>query len=217
MLAIGQAQLFVQGIQNGSGLTDKTGIYVDDSIETVSLGKLEKGENTIVLSRSFGKVSTLEAVYLLGDFGVELNGRTYTVTAPVRELEFGDWTRQGLPFYGGNVTYKCVVEGNDEELSVMIPHFAQPVCTVGVDGVRTGTVALSPYTAPLGKLSKGKHLVEITAFGNRFNTFASLHMADPAARWYGPDAWRRKGTRFSYEYNVKPSGIITAPTLVKFE
>ncbi|MBQ5824830.1 MAG: hypothetical protein IIW48_08490 [Clostridia bacterium] len=195
----------------------KTGVYVDDSIETVSLGKLEKGENTIILSRSFGKVSTLEAVYLLGDFGVELKGRSCKVTAPVRELEFGDWTRQGLPFYGGNVTYKFVVEGNDEELSVMIPHFTQPVCTVSVDGVRMGTVALSPYTAPLGKLSKGKHLVEITAFGNRYNTFAALHMADPACRWYGPDAWRRKGTRWSYEYNVKPSGITTAPTLVKFE
>ncbi len=195
----------------------KTGSYVDESIETVTLGKLEKGENTIILSRSFGKVSTLEAVYLLGDFGVELKGRSCTVTEPVRELEFGDWTRQGLPFYGGNVTYKCVVEGNDEELSVVIPHFTQPVCTVSVDGVRTGTVALSPYTAPLGKLGKGKHLVEITAFGNRYNTFASLHMADPAARWYGPDAWRRKGTRWSYEYNVKPSGITAAPTLVKFE
>ncbi|MBQ8026996.1 MAG: hypothetical protein IJ261_02645 [Clostridia bacterium] len=195
----------------------KTGIYVDDSIETVSLGKLEKGENTIVISRSFGKVSTLEAVYLLGDFGVNLSGRTFCITAPVRELEFGDWTRQGLPFYGGNVTYKCTLNGNGEELSVMIPHFAQPVCTVDVDGVRMGTVALSPYTAPLGKLSEGEHLVEITAYGNRYNTFAALHLADPACAWYGPDAWRRSGTRFSYEYNVKPCGITAAPMLVKFE
>lgn len=194
----------------------KTGIYVDDSITTVSLGKLEKGENVIVLSRSFGKVSTLEAVYLLGDFGVELKGRNYKITAPVRELEFGDWTRQGLPFYGGNVTYKCKVNGNGEELGVMIPHFAQPVCTVSVDGKRVGTVALAPYTATLGKLSEGEHLVEITAFGNRFNTFAALHMVDPACRWYGPDAWRRKGTRWSYEYNVKPSGITAAPMLVQF-
>ena len=194
----------------------KTGVYVDDSIETVSLGKLEKGENTIILSRSFGKVSTLEAVYLLGDFGVDLNGRNYKITAPVRELEFGDWTRQGLPFYGGNVTYKCKVNGNGDELGVMIPHFAQPVCTVSVDGKRVGTVALAPYTATLGKLTEGEHLVEITAFGNRFNTFAALHMADPACLWYGPDAWRRKGTRWSYEYNVKPSGITAAPILVQF-
>ena len=88
---------------------------------------------------------------------------------------------------------------------------------VSVDGERVGTVALAPYTASLGKLDEGEHLVEITAFGNRFNTFAALHMVDPACRWYGPDAWRRKGTRWSYEYNVKPSGITTAPTLVKFE
>ena len=120
------------------------GYYVDESITVVNLGKLEKGENTIVLSRSFGKVSTLEAVYLLGDFGVDLKGRTFKITAPVRELEFGDWTRQGLPFYGGNVTYKCKVNGNGEELGVMIPHFAQPVCTVSVDGERGGTVALAP-------------------------------------------------------------------------
>ena len=192
------------------------GYYVDESITVVNLGKLEKGENTIVLSRSFGKVSTLEAVYLLGDFGVDLKGRTFKITAPVRELEFGDWTRQGLPFYGGNVTYKCKVNGNGEELGVMIPHFAQPVCTVSVDGERVGTVALAPYTASLGKLDEGEHLVEITAFGNRFNTFAALHMVDPACRWYGPDAWRRKGTRWSYEYNVKPSGITASPILVQF-
>lgn len=192
------------------------GYYVDESITVVNLGKLEKGENTIVLSRSFGKVSTLEAVYLLGDFGVDLKGRTFKITAPVRELEFGDWTRQGLPFYGGNVTYKCKVNGNGEELGVMIPHFAQPVCTVSVDGERVGTVALAPYTASLGKLDEGEHLVEITAFGNRFNTFAALHMVDPVCRWYGPDAWRRKGTRWSYEYNVKPSGITAAPILVQF-
>lgn len=194
-----------------------TGIYVDDSITTVALGKLEKGENTVVISRSFGKVSTLEAVYLLGDFGVSLAGSTYKITAPVRELEFGDWTRQGLPFYGGNVTYKCSVKGNGEELGVMIPHFAQPVCTVSVDGKRTGTVALSPYTAPLGKLDEGEHLVEITAYGNRYNTFGALHMADPARSWYGPDAWRTNGTRWSYEYVIKSSGILSAPILVKFE
>ncbi len=194
-----------------------TGKYVDDSIDIVTLGKLEKGENVIVLSRAFGKVSTLEACYLLGDFGVELKGRSIRVTEPVRELEFGDWTRQGLPFYGGNVTYKLKIQGGDDNLSVMIPHFEQPVCTVSVDGKRTGTVALSPYSAPLGKLGEGEHTVEITAFGNRFNTFAALHMYDEAARWYGPDKWRVKGARWSYEYNVRRSGITATPLLVKYE
>ena len=194
-----------------------TGKYVDDSIDIVKLGKLEKGENVIVLSRAFGKVSTLEACYLLGDFGVEVKGRSVKVTEPVRELEFGDWTRQGLPFYGGNVTYKLKIQGGDDNLSVMIPHFEQPVCTVSVDGRRMGTIALSPYSAPLGKLGEGEHTLEITAFGNRYNTFAALHMHDEATRWYGPDAWRRKSTRWSYEYNVRKSGITATPMLVKYE
>lgn len=194
-----------------------TGKYVDDSIDIVTLGKLEKGENVIVLSRAFGKVSTLEACYLLGDFGVEVKGRSAKLIAPVRELEFGDWTRQGLPFYGGNVTYKLKLKGGSDNLSVMIPHFEQPVCTLSVDGKRMGTIALSPYSAPLGKLDEGEHTVEITAFGNRFNTFAALHMADPAARWHGPDKWRLKGARWTYEYNIRKSGITSTPLLVKCE
>ncbi|MBR6620006.1 MAG: hypothetical protein IKK85_06655 [Clostridia bacterium] len=203
---------------NGKAVdTVSTGKYVDDSIDIIALGKLEKGENIIVVSRAFGKVSTLEAMYLLGDFGVDLKGRTYTITAPVRELEFGDWTRQGLPFYGGNVTYKFTVQGGEDELHVMVPHFEQPVCTLTVDGKRMGTIALSPYTAPLGKLSEGEHSVELTAYGNRYNTFAALHMADPACRWYGPDAWRRRGTRKAYEYQIKKAGITTTPMLVKYE
>ena len=203
---------------NGKSVeTVSTGKYVDDSIDIVKLGRLEKGENVIVLSRAFGKVSTLENCFLLGDFGVEVKGRSVRVTEPVREIEFGDLTRQGLPFYGGNVTYRMKLQGGEDNLSVMIPHFEQPVCAVFVDGKRTGTVALSPYSAPLGKLGEGEHTVEITAFGNRYNTFGALHRYDDAARWYGPNAWRTSGTRWSYEYQLRASGITSTPMLVKYE
>ncbi len=194
-----------------------TGKYVDDSIDVVALGKLEKGENELIITRSFGKVSTLEAIYLLGDFGVELKGRSAKVIAPVRELEFGDWTRQGLPFYGGNVTYKLKIEGNGKELGIMAPHFKQPACAVDVDGERKGLIAISPYTVNLGALSQGEHSLEITAFGNRYNTFGALHSCDYANSWHGPNTWRMDGNSFCYEYSLKVCGILVTPKVVEIK
>ena len=195
---------------------DKTdrGEYVDSSIRVIALGELKKGENILTVSRPFGPVSTLEACYLLGDFGVEVYGRKAVVTAPVRKLYFGDQTRQGLAFYGGNVTYKFRMT-TDKDMALAIKHFAQPLCAVRVDGKRLGTVALAPYQVSFESVEPGEHEIEITAFGNRFNTFGALHSADHANKWHGPDAWRKKGDRWSYEYLLKPAGILVAPEILK--
>lgn len=190
------------------------GKYVDDSIDVIKLGKLEKGTNEILLTRSFGEISTVEACFLLGDFGVKLYGEEFTVTEPVKELYFGDWTSQGLPFYGGNVTYK-IKQYLEKGSGICIPHFEQPVCTVDVDGVRKGTIAISPYTVYFNDIEDGEHNVEITAYGNRFNTFGALHSYDFADNWHGPGAWRKDGFCYALQYNIKKCGIITAPYIVK--
>lgn len=202
---------------NGKAIENKpNGKFVDDSIDKICLGKLNKGRNELYISRSFGEVSTLEACYLLGDFGVEVAGTSFKITAPVRSLEFGDWTRQGLPFYGGNVTYKLQLNAPSDS-HIMLNQSVQPVCSVSVDGSKGNIVALSPYTAPLGDISSGEHTVAIKAYGNRFNTFGALHNADIACRWHGPDAWRRRDTRWTNEYRLLPCGILTAPLLVNFD
>ena len=200
---------------NGSPV-DKTvlGEYVDSSIQIIALGKLNKGENVLTVTRPFGAVSTLEACYLLGDFGVAVCGRKAKITAPVRKLYFGDQTRQGLAFYGGNVTYKFKLK-TDRDTALAIKHFAQPLCAVNVDGERLGVAALAPYTVSFASVEPGEHEIEITAFGNHFNTFGALHSADFANKWHGPDAWRKKGDRWSYEYLLKPAGILVAPEILK--
>ena len=44
-------------------------------------------------------------MYLLGNFGVELNTFAATITAPITSLMLGDITLQGFPFYAGNIKY----------------------------------------------------------------------------------------------------------------
>ena len=40
-----------------------------------------------------------------------------------------------------------------------------------VDGKEAGYIAFSPYEVSLGELPSGEHLLELTVFGNRVNTF----------------------------------------------
>jgi hypothetical protein len=94
-------------------------------------------------------------------------------------------------------------------------HFAQPVLGVALDGQDRGVIAISPWRAELGALAAGTHRLDITAFGNRMNTFGALHNCDYAARMCGPDAWRCKDHTWTYEYRLRENGVLAAARLVE--
>jgi hypothetical protein len=189
------------------------GWYVDEAIQTVVLGPLRGGENLLELEIPFGKITPTEVCYLLGDFGAEVRGRFASVIAPVRELAFGDWTGQGLPFYGGSVTYHAVIQGAGSPLALEVPHFTLPVLGVDLDGARRGVIAISPWRCDLGSPPAGDHALDIVAFGNRLNTFGMLHNANFTETWVGPNCWREHGCHWTYEYRLTPSGILVAPEI----
>ena len=55
------------------------GYYVDFSITKVNVGKINKGENTIVIKKPFNVISCVENMFLLGNFGVKVLGDTVNV------------------------------------------------------------------------------------------------------------------------------------------
>jgi len=190
------------------------GWWVDEAIQTVTLPLLEAGRHTLEIRRAYDAQTNLEWCYLLGDFGVEVRGAHAHLTAPIRELFWGDWTRQGLPFYAGNITYHATLEGATESLTLEIAHFKTPLISVEMDGESLGKIAFAPYRLELPRLKPGTHQLEITAFGNRVNAFGALHNADPETLWYGPDAWRSEGVRWSDEYQLKSMGVLVAPRVL---
>jgi hypothetical protein len=165
----------------------------------------------LVLTMPFTRKTNVEASYLLGDFGVVVSGRDARIVVPVRTLAFGDWTGQGLPFYGGNVTYHCTLNGDGSEMQIECARFKNPLLCVGLDGRTAGKIAFAPFQLALGALAPGEHRLDITAFGNRVNTFGPLHNANERVTWIGPAAWRHTGANFSYEYQFKRTGILAAP------
>lgn len=191
------------------------GWFVDESIKKVQLPDLPAGDSVIELTLPFGRRSNVEWCYLLGDFGVRVQGAEKTVIPPVRRLGFSDWTTQGLPFYCGNVTYKIPVRVEKDTLTIRVPQYRGSVLGMEMDGVRQGDMAYAPYEYTFTNLQPGEHEVGITVYGNRVNGFGCVHNCDDSTSWFGPDCWRSEGVRWCYEYRLRKSGLLVSPQIEK--
>lgn len=198
---------------NGKRVEAKAvGWYVDKAIETVELPPLEIGENILELQVPIGRRTNLECYYLLGDFGVRVNGLLKTVTAPVRKLGFSDITAQGLPFYTGNINYHFEVE-TDGRLAIRVPRYRGGLVKVLVDGEDRGNIAFSPYYIEVDGLEAGRHLITLKLYGVRQNGFAQLHHTPGVYFYQSPNSWRSGGDLWCYEYQFKTMGILKSPEL----
>ncbi|MBQ2842008.1 MAG: hypothetical protein IJE72_03135 [Clostridia bacterium] len=188
-----------------------TGWYTDKDIKTVPMPEIIKGENIIEVTLPFGKRTNTEWCYLLGNFGVSVAGMQKTITALPEKLGFGSITTQGLPFYGGNVTYHLEAEG--ENLQIEATRYRGALIGVSVDGEEKGKIVYPPYVLEVNGLKNGTHKVDITLFGNRFNAFGAVHLTDVKHSWHGPDAWRSDEECWSYEYCLRDVGILKYPVI----
>lgn len=117
------------------------GWYVDRDIQTVRLPALKKGKNTLELMMPFEfKIST-EWYYLLGDFGVSVQGGSKCVTAKKDAIGFNNIVPQGLPFYSGEVTYDIPFTApKDGTLRIRVPAYHAALLKCAVDHETPGRV-----------------------------------------------------------------------------
>ena len=94
--------------------------------------------------------------------------------------------------------------------------FAAPCVVADLDGKRIGNLSLAPSEADLGFLPKGSHLLEITLFASRINSFGTFHLNDYNMTWFGPQAWRSTGMRWTRNYRLAPSGLLSEPHLYEY-
>ncbi len=189
----------------------ETGWYTDRDIITISLGDVRKGMNELLVDIPYGPKTNIENLFLLGSFGVRLCGREARITKLPETVCFGDLVGQGFPFYGGNFEYHIPVDiPKDGEMQVVCARFRSPLLKVGMDEEQAQMIAFSPYTTKFS-CKKGEHVLHLTAFGNRVNTFGTLHNCNETEPWYGPNAWRTKEHAWSYEYCLKRTGVLKTP------
>lgn len=191
------------------------GTYLDDAISRISLGKLQQGENTLLIRYAFDSRTNLESMYLLGDFGVCVQGCKAIVTQPVKSIAFGPAEQQGLAFYGASLKYhfECSVPETGKVV-LKVADYSAPLLSVSVDGNAEKAFYAWPYEAELGELEAGTHKIVLTAYGNRYNTLGQLHNCNPNERYFGPNTWRTTGAFWSDAYRLKPFGVTCQPVLL---
>ncbi len=193
------------------------GWWVDESLKQIMLGSLNAGRHELIVSRPYTRQTTsMESCYILGRFGVSVQGRRAKITAFPDALAFGDAAHQGLPFYTGNITYHSELNSDGTTpLYLQIPFFAAALLSVNVDGAPAGKITIDPYRVSLGVLPAGKHSIDMTAYGTRYNAFGALHNCDRTMTWFGPESWRTTGTNWAYAYQLKPMGILESPIVLQ--
>lgn len=190
-----------------------TGWYVDKSIKTVNLPKIEQGENILDIVLPFGKRTNVEWCYLLGDFGVEVRGRLKKLVKRPEKLAFGSIVNQGLPFYGGCVTYRFGVDCPGGDIKITVPHYDGALTDIFVDGVHAGEIIFPPYELELKNIGAGRHEIAVKLYTNRRNAFGTVHLYERKCHWIGPDAWRTRESKWSYEYVLRDIGVESVPVI----
>ena len=198
---------------NGQAVPSTTdGWFVDRDIHTVPLPQIVRGTNVLEVEMPFGARTNLEAFYLLGDFGVQVNGTEKTLTGKIRRLGWSDITSQGLPFYTGNIDYHATVRTKGG-LYLRVPHWRGGLVKIFVDGKDAGDIAFSPYMLQIPDLADGMHKVTFRLYGTRYNGFAQLHHTLGMYFYQSPNSWRSSGDLWTYEYQLKKAGILKSPQI----
>ncbi|MBR2965314.1 MAG: hypothetical protein IKC34_02055 [Clostridia bacterium] len=192
------------------------GYYTDAAIRKTALPAIKAGKNILTIKLPFDERENIECCYLLGDFGVKVNGRRKIITDLPKTVAFDDITNQGFPFYGGAITYHIPIECDGvSEYDVTTSHYRAGVLTYALDGEKCATVALPPYKESIGVPKEGNHTLSVTAYISRYNCFGNIHCADEMRISSSPGSWVTKDSSWTYEYRLRRKGIISSPVITK--
>ena len=205
---------------NGATLdTSKRSWWIDRDLSCCDLPDIPSGTWTLEIDLPLNAVDRhLEWCYILGDFDVRCQGAHAHIIAPQHETYWGDLSKQGQQFYGGNVDYLLDIQiENDGVYAIRCPNFGGPLIRVFCDGRDYGQLAYDPFRVELGQLSAGSHRLRLRCFGNRHNTFGALHNQATGWSWWGPPAWRTTDCYQNDIWQLKASGITHRPIIEKLD
>lgn len=217
-LAMETPEHFTVLVNGRAALSETDDFWVDScyTIFNIDPSSLKTGENTIAVSTKFRTDINLEAMYLLGSFGVSLEGRKAVLGQLPVKLKTGDITRQGFPFYGAGVTYFAEIpecpEGGAMVLGMKEMNTA---CIKVTDGEKEQMIACKPYEADITGFGKK---LQIQYILTRRNTFGPLHQYPLIAGAYGPESFTSEGDGFLYDsYGLLPQGMTDPVTCTVYQ
>lgn len=200
--------------------------WIDDCFKkmTVPLSLLKKGRNIVTVSCKFMRTTNLEALYLVGDFGVRIDGRRRTLVSRPERIDFERLEKADLPFYTGEVTYILTPDkyesiGNIEagERVILSPEgFTGSLVRVCAEGTGEQRLCWDPYEADVTEAVRNREDIYVSVVGTRRNLFGPLHLVPAIQSAYGPAHFVTEGKSWSDDYVLIDSGL-TGIALKKYK
>ena len=202
---------------NGVALenTDIHDFWVDDCFKKMYIpeGALKIGRNVVTIRVDFMRTTNIEAIYLVGDFGVVLSEtNTRTLVAAPERVGLGSYARYAMPFYTGSMTYRILPEmyaglALEEGDRVMLSAKFTGGCfkVITEDGA-VQVCGWDPYEADVTDAVKAGQYIDLCVVGTRKNVFGPLHQLPAVADACGPGNFITGGPAWTDEYVLINSG-----------
>lgn len=186
------------------------GQFIDPVLRKIKLPVefLLKGKNQLSLQGKYhDKLSGLESIYILGEFGV-FDDKIGEFPASVA---WGNWCEQGFPYYGGNFTYLYSLEMIKGEKSfISIPDWSGTAIGIKVNNSEEKVLFSPPYKIEITSMLKQNdyNKLEICVYGHRRNLFGPFFSKEKWPVWTGPGQFKLYESK---SRQLVPCGVITKP------
>ena len=178
---------------NGQAVTLSEAWWVDPCFKKTPI-IIKKGRNVITIRDTYTQQQNLEAIYILGEFGV-FQG---VIREKPKSIALGDITKQGFPHYSGKITY--IFEQPVFEKSVLK---LRDMCGAAAIRVNGEILAWQPYAVEVHPSDRVAVELSLT----RRNTFGPLHQLPAIDSVCSPESFVTEGDKWTDEMVVLPCGL----------
>lgn len=165
------------------------------------------GENTLELTGAYDADTGLEAIFLLGTFGVWFRGEKTTIGMFPKKLKTGSIVNQGLPFYSGKVTYEYQLPRSGP-FTLKLPKIGGSCVIASCHG--SSQYIPWPWFTPHWEQADAGETLRLQVVLNRRNTFGPLHRFPRKQPYIAPDSFICEDAK---RYCLYPMGMLQEPEL----
>ena len=167
---------------NGRPVERRPGAWwLDRAFGVFDIGRhVLEGDNAVTLAaRPMSVHNELEPIYILGDFGLESQGRGWKLVRAA-PLKTGAWKEQALPFYSYGVSYLAGYRlgRTAGRYKVRLGKWQGTVAEVLVNGRPAGIIGWQPYELDItdaARAAGGEVRVEVIVYGSLKNLLGPHH------------------------------------------
>ena len=185
------------------------GYYIDKSFEKYDIsGLVVPGQNKVTLRTTARKEVDIEAIYIVGDFGVINKDGNLAVTKLPEKASSLNLQNQGLPFFAGQVVLEKEITVPSGATALKITGAKCATIEVALDDLPLGKRLWMPFIFTIPKkMTERKIKLRITLTNTLRNLLGPHHTQTSKPGLVSPAAFESNHPGFSEDYFFEPFGF----------